>query len=88
MAKYGRGLNREMVAAVNSGLISEPFSTKDVRALIHKEGWQPEPTDNYINVALANGSSVRHSPTYKKYFASIGDGQYKLKEQFKGDKWL
>jgi hypothetical protein len=34
MAKYGRGLNREVVAAVNAGLITEPFSTKDIRKLI------------------------------------------------------
>ena len=88
MTKYGRGLNREMVAAVNSGLISEPFSTKDVRRLINKKGWRPEPTDNYINVALANGSSERHSLTYKKHFVSIGDGQYELRNQFKGNEWL
>lgn len=29
MAKYGRGLNREAVAAVNADLITEPFSIKD-----------------------------------------------------------
>jgi len=88
MAKYGRGLNREMVAAVNLGLISEPFSTKEVRRLINNKGWSPEPTDNYINVALVNGSSGRHSYTYKKYFVSIGDGLYKLRDQFKGAEWI
>lgn len=34
MAKYGRGLNREIVAAVNVGLIDEPFSTIEIRKLI------------------------------------------------------
>jgi hypothetical protein len=34
MAKYGRGLNREIVAAVNNGVILEPFSTIEVRKLI------------------------------------------------------
>ena len=34
MAKYGRGLNREIVSAVNAGIIKEPFSTKDIRKLI------------------------------------------------------
>jgi hypothetical protein len=36
-AKYGRGLNREVVAAVNQGPISEPFSLKDVRTFAEKE---------------------------------------------------
>ena len=85
MAKYGRGLNREIVAAVNAGLIPEPFSTKDIRKLIKVKKWQPEPTENYINVALANGASNNHSITYKKYFISVGDGQYKLRSQYKGN---
>jgi hypothetical protein len=88
MAKYGRGLNREVVAAVNAGLITEPFSTKDIRKLIKLKKWKPEPTENYINVTLANGTSENHSPTYKKYFLSVGDGQYKLRAQYKGNEWL
>ena len=88
MAKYGRGLNREIVSAVNTGLITEPFSTKDIRKLIKVKEWQPEPTENHINVTLANGASDKHSITYKKYFISVGDGQYKLRNQYKGNDWL
>jgi len=88
MAKYGRGLNREVVAAVNARLITEPFSTKDVRKLIKLKNWKPEPTENHINVTLANGASEKHSVSYKKYFLSIGDGHYKLRAQYKGDDWL
>ena len=77
MAKYGRGLNREIVAAVNAGLISEPFSTKDIRKLIKIKNWKPEPTENYINVTLANGASDRHSITFKKYFLSAGEDNTK-----------
>lgn len=88
MAKYGRGLNREIVAAVNAGLISEPFSTKDIRKLIKIKKWKPEPTENYINVTLANGASDRHSVTFKKYFLAAGDGQYKVKTEFKSNDWL
>ncbi|MBN2429402.1 MAG: hypothetical protein JXK94_13795 [Deltaproteobacteria bacterium] len=88
MAKYGRGLNRELVAAVNSGLISEPFAIRDVKHLVREKGWHPEVSDKYINVALVNGSSERPSPTYKKYFTSVGQGLYVLKNQFKGDEWL
>ena len=47
MPKYGRGLNREIVAAVNSGMIQEPFSIKDVRKLIKAKNWKPEPRDLY-----------------------------------------
>lgn len=88
MAKYGRGLNREIVAAVNKGIISEPFSTKDIRNLIKLKNWKPVPTENHINVTLANGASEEHSLTYKKYFLSAGDGQYKVKPQYKGKDWL
>ena len=31
MPKYGRGLNREIVGAVNQGIIVEPFSVSDIR---------------------------------------------------------
>jgi len=88
MAKYGRGLNREIVAAVNEGTISEPFSTSDIRKLIKLKNWKPEPTENHINVTLANATSEEHSLTYKKYFLSVGDGQYKLKPQYMGKNWL
>jgi hypothetical protein len=88
MAKYGRGLNREIVAAVNAGLITEPFSTKDIRKLIKQKNWTPEPTENHINVTLANATSAEHSLTYKKYFLPVGDGQYKVKPQYKGKDWL
>jgi len=88
MAKYGRGLNREIVAAVNAGIIAEPFSTKDIRNLVRINNWKPEPTENHINVTLANAASTKHSLTYKKYFQSVGDGQYEVKHQYKGKDWL
>jgi hypothetical protein len=87
VAKYGRGLNRELVAAVNTGLVSEPFSVKDVRKLIEVKGWQPSPPETYITVALANGASDEYSETFKKYFVSIGDGMYKLRLEYKGSNW-
>jgi len=43
MPKYGRGLNRELVSAINAGEIKEPFSTKDVRKLIALKKWDPSP---------------------------------------------
>ena len=88
LSKYGRGLNREIVAAVNAGIISEPFSTTDVRRLIKFKKWTSEPTEKYIVVTLANASSDDHSPTYKKYFYSKGDGSYSLRPQYKGNDWL
>jgi hypothetical protein len=88
MPKYGRGLNREVCAAVNGGFISEPFAVKDVRWLIKKKGWSPEPSGQYVVVALANGASDDHSPTYKKYFVSFGDGLYILRNEYKGPEWV
>jgi hypothetical protein len=37
MAKYGRGLNREIVGAVNEGTIDEPFSVADIRHFAQKK---------------------------------------------------
>ena len=88
MAKYGRGLNRELVAAVNTGKIKEPFSIVDVKKLISLKNWKPSPTKSYINVALANASSQDHSFTYKKYFISLGNGKYKLCDTYRGQEWL
>ena len=87
MAKYGRGLNRELVAAVNSGIVLEPFTVSDVRKVIREKGWKPEPPDEYVVVALSNGASEEHSLSYKKYFRSLGDGQYMLRPEFKGERW-
>ena len=88
MLKYGRGLNREIVAGVNSGVISEPFSTSDIRKFIGEKRWSPEPTEAYVNSALADGASEYHSTTYKKYFSSLGNGLYEIREQFRGHDWL
>ena len=87
MPKYGRGLNREIVSAINSGIISEPFYVADVRMVIKKKGWKPEPPEVYVTVTLANGASEDHSHTYKKYFHSLGEGQYMLRPEFKGQNW-
>jgi len=85
MAKYGRGLNREIVGAVNQGIIIEPFSVADIRHFAQNRGWDiPE---NYLIVSLANASSQDHSFTYKKYFQSLGNGQYQLVGKYRGFEW-
>lgn len=76
MSKYGDGLNIEFVRAVKKGQIPEPFTKADVDHFAASKGWNPSP--RYINVMLANGSSLTHSPTYKKYFESMGHGEYRL----------
>ena len=76
MKKYGDGLNIEFVRAVKTGQISEPFTKDDVAHFAAQKGWNPSP--RYINVVLSNGSSLSHSPTYKKYFTALGDGKYHL----------
>lgn len=78
MNKYGDGLNIEFVRAVKQGLVQQPFCTDDVRAFAHSKGWNP--SEHYVQVLLANGASQLHSLTYKKYFKSLGDGQYTLSE--------
>ncbi len=88
MPKYGRGLNREIVAEVNGGIIQEPFRVTDVRRMINRKMWKPEPTNKYINSCLANASSETHSLTYKNYFQSSGGGAYIVRKKFKGMNWL
>lgn len=88
MAKYGRGLNRELVGAVNAGEIKERFSIADVKKLIALRKWDPPPTQSHINVTLSNASSEYHSLTYKKYFIALGDGEYKLRDEYRGSEWV
>ena len=87
MAIYGRGLNREIVAAVNNGEIQELITVDSVRKVVELRGWVPRPTEKHIAVTLANGSSNTHSPTYKKYFVADDAGGYRLKDEYKGDRW-
>ena len=85
MPKYGRGLNRKIVSAVNKGMISEPFGIPEIKNFAFSKGWKIP--DNYINVTLANAANPNHSITYKKYFSPLGDGEYKVRLDFKGSEW-
>ncbi len=85
MSKYGRGLNREIVSAVNKGMILEPFGTSEIKRFTESKGWIVPET--YINVTLANASSPEHSVTYKKYFVRTGDGIYKVRPEYRGSDW-
>lgn len=84
-AKYGRGLAREIVAAVNLGLIHEPFTVEDERRLIAMNGW-PVP-DTMIYPILEGGASDSHSPTHKKYFVRVSPGQFRLRDEYRSSKW-
>ena len=85
--KFGRGLNREIVAEVNSGRITEPFCANDVKNMILRKAWNPAPSEKYVDSCLADGASLEHSLTYRKYFESVGNGKYKLRNAYKGNKW-
>lgn len=78
MAKYGDGFGIEFVHAVKQKLIKEPFTIQDVKWFAQYKGW--DVPDHYMNVLLANGSAESHSPTYKKYFRSLENGQYVLSD--------
>jgi len=83
MTKFGKGLNREVVAEVNTGKIKEPFSIADVKKMIQRKAWNPPPTDTYVNSCLADAASNNHSHTYGKYFKSVGIGLYKVRVAYK-----
>ena len=59
MTKYVRGLNREIVAAVNTGELTEPLTIVSVQALVHHRRWAV--TDQFITLALVNAASETHS---------------------------
>lgn len=85
MPKYGQGLNREIVGAVNRGAIREPFSVRDAVNFAHSRGWYPPET--YTRVTLANATSETHSETYGKYFYRVAEGLYRVREEFRGREW-
>lgn len=78
MRKYGKGLGAEFALAIKEGLVNQPFTSYDLKEFALSKGWKPSP--HYISVLLANGASKTHSPTYGKYFVSIGNGFYMLSE--------
>ena len=81
MPKYGRGLNREIVAAVNRGAILEPFGVREIIDYAAGRGWHPP--ESYTRSTLANASSGAHSQTYKKYFEALGEGRYALRPEYR-----
>lgn len=85
MTKFGRGLNREIVGAVNRGELNEPLTTQAVREFALKSGWAVRET--HLRVTLANAASTGHSPTYRKYFRAVGRGKYWVRPEFRGAEW-
>jgi hypothetical protein len=78
-SKYGRGLGREVIAAVNSGELREPFDTRDLWALIARRGW--DAPANSVNVFLHNSSN--DYATNGKYFVHVGRGKFKLRPEYR-----
>ena len=82
--QYERGLNREIVAAVDRGKLSEPLTTDSVRQMAWLRGWKP--AENFVLVVLPNASDD-HSPTYPKYFHSLDSGRYQVRDEYRGPAW-
>ena len=85
MPKYGDGLNREIVRAVNRENMDEPFSVIDVRRFAKQRGWEVK--ESFITTCLANGSNEQYSHTYRKYFRQLGNGRYELAHNYRGSDW-
>jgi uncharacterized protein YbcC (UPF0753/DUF2309 family) len=84
--KIRERVNREIVGAVNKGEIIEPITVQKVKKYVNTCNWSISET--YINVCLANATSLTYSKTYKKYFISIGNGKYKLASDYRGKNWI
>jgi len=77
VAKYGRGLGREIYEAVRRGIIPQPFRVADCHKYILSRGWKVPKT--YLRVVLSNSEVHRgHSETYKNYFIRVDRGLYRI----------
>lgn len=85
MSKFGRGLNRKIVGAVNRGELPEPLTTAAVLEFALRHGWAVRET--HLRVTLANAASSDHSPTYRKYFEAVSRGRYRVRQEFRGTEW-
>ena len=77
MAKYGRGLGREIYEAARRRSIQQPFNVAACRRYARSRDWDVRET--YIRVVLSNSEVNReHSETYKNYFHRVAKGLYKI----------
>lgn len=77
MARYGRGLGREIYEAARQGIIRQPFTVSQCRRYVESKGWYPPET--YMRVVLANSEVRRkHSETYRNYFIRVAEGLYRI----------
>lgn len=82
MVKYGEGLAKEIVKAVNNGEINEPLTKEKVEKLCDLKNY--DYTDNMIGVILSNSEiDAIHSPTFKKYFKKMGRGKYVVLPEYR-----
>lgn len=82
MAKYGEGLAKEIVKAINNGEITEPLTRKKVEELCMLKNY--DYPKNMKNVILSNSEiDAKHSDTFKRYFKRIDKGEYVLLPQYR-----
>ena len=81
MTKYGEGLAKEIVKAVNRGEIIEPITKAKVNQLCEKKKFNY--SDDMKGIILSNSEiDATHSPTFKKYFKRINKGEYIVLPQY------
>lgn len=56
------------------GEVFDFFSILEIKELVRSRVWNVP--NNYINVYYINTALNNHSPTYKKYFESVGEGKF------------
>lgn len=82
MSKYGEGLAKEIVKAVNNGEIQEPLTQEKVKELCKAKNYKC--TQNMLNVILPNSEiDAKHSPTFIKYFKRINRGEYVILPEYR-----
>lgn len=80
MAKYGKGLNKEIVDAINKGEIQKSFGIQDVIVFTKKRGWNI--SLRHIGASLSNGCGRDYNGALIKYFEHFYHGAYRLDPRF------
>jgi len=80
MAKYGKGLNKEIVDAINRGEIQNPFGIQDVILFTKNRGWNI--SLRHIGASLSNGCGRDCNGSRIKYFERFYHGAYRLDPKF------
>lgn len=75
-SKYGTGLVNEIVKAVRTNKLCQPFSVADIKSFCTQKGWFP--SDNYLRSVLYNYATSKYTPTNPHRLKKVSPGKFKI----------